>query len=270
MRAQSLTLFVGDSFFSYLIAKPLFERFGASIKQVVVSSAIRRSPKRIIRIAMRTHPAYFAYRTFVELATRFRGWFTTASVAQLAAEYGIPVVEEADSSRTDDAGLSLGIAVNFDRIIDRGTLARFSAGVINLHASKLPEGKGISPALWSFARGEPSVSLTVYRMTGGLDEGDILHQEDWDLGDGSFFQEYQRLCRAGGEVMVGVVGRILSGSVEVVGYSGPEGSYDGWPTPSMYREMRARGGRLIGILTAVRFLVGRADHALQGGQGAPD
>ncbi|MEO8133051.1 MAG: polysaccharide deacetylase family protein [Betaproteobacteria bacterium] len=49
-------------------------------------------------------------------------------------------------------------------------------GTINLHKGKLPDYRGMPPAFWEFANGEPEVGCTVHRIERGLDTGPIIAQ----------------------------------------------------------------------------------------------
>ena len=47
-------------------------------------------------------------------------------------------------------------------------------GIINVHASLLPELRGAAPIQWSIARGYEHTGVTTMRIDAGLDTGDIL------------------------------------------------------------------------------------------------
>ncbi len=51
-------------------------------------------------------------------------------------------------------------------------------GVLNVHPSALPKYRGPSPVLWAIRNGDPSMGITVHRMTERIDAGPILAQVD--------------------------------------------------------------------------------------------
>lgn len=71
-------------------------------------------------------------------------------------------------------------------------LPRF--GVLNIHPSALPKYRGPSPVLWAVRNGDPSIGITVHRMSETIDAGPVLaqtegillpeeitHQDVWEL-----------------------------------------------------------------------------------------
>jgi methionyl-tRNA formyltransferase len=71
-------------------------------------------------------------------------------------------------------------------------LPRF--GVLNVHPSALPRYRGPSPVLWAVRNGDPSIGITVHRMSETIDAGPVLaqaegiplpeeitHQDVWEL-----------------------------------------------------------------------------------------
>ena len=66
-----LVLLVNDSYFAYLIAKPIIETYSNSIQAVVFSSRIKGSFSRIWDVFKKTYGGYFIYRSLVDLITRY-------------------------------------------------------------------------------------------------------------------------------------------------------------------------------------------------------
>lgn len=75
-------------------------------------------------------------------------------------------------------------------------LPRF--GVLNIHPSALPRYRGPSPVLWAVRNGDPSIGITVHRMSETIDAGpmlaqaegiplpeEITHQDVWELIKGA-------------------------------------------------------------------------------------
>ena len=160
-------LLVNDSCFAHAIALPLFVRH--HVVGVVLSRATTGHPERLIKVLGRASWRYLAYRALVQLRRQ--------RVARVARRLGLPVFASyrlsAEHDRLRAFGAGVAVAVNLDQILKPETLTLFPLGVLNAHASRLPEDRGISPALWAFARGDSEVWVTLYRMDAGLDTGRI-------------------------------------------------------------------------------------------------
>ncbi len=232
---QSVVMFVNDSYFSALIARPVVKMLGVQISSAVFSSRTTSSPRRIWRIFRKTHWRYFVYRSLVDAVSRANRIRAKGTVRGIVGMHGIRVVDAADATAAYRAGEvpggSLGIAVNFDQVIGADLLKAYRYGVLNLHASRLPEDKGISPALWAFARGETKLWATIYRMSGQLDCGQVFAQFEIPVLPGDTgFSVYARLCSIGGERLARVAADLLGGVATIIDESREsEGTYNSWP-----------------------------------------
>ncbi len=68
--------------------------------------------------------------------------------------------------------------VAYGQILKRHLLELPPLGCVNLHASLLPRYRGAAPVQWAIARGETITGVTTMFMNEGLDEGDIIFQEE--------------------------------------------------------------------------------------------
>lgn len=81
----------------------------------------------------------------------------------------------------------LGVSLYFGYILRRPLLDIFTRGVVNLHPSLLPHGRGAYPNVWSIVDGTPA-GATLHWVDEGVDTGDIAAQravpvEAWDTGE---------------------------------------------------------------------------------------
>src|SRR6202008_1176253 len=69
---------------------------------------------------------------------------------------------------------------SFSRILSAEVLAlsRF----INVHYSPLPRYRGRANVNWAIINGEPTAAISVHMVRPGLDDGEILYQEEIDIG----------------------------------------------------------------------------------------
>jgi hypothetical protein len=211
-----IVLFVNDSYFAYLLARWVIKNFHDQIVAVVLSTKIKRSPSRILYIYRRTHWRYFVYRLTVDFASRLNTLLRKESVTALAKRHNLKIISTANVASCEELRLllpaGLGIAFNYDQILSGKLLAAFTHGVLNLHCSRLPKDRGISPLLWAFARGDSSIWSTIYRMDEGLDSGPIFHQFPIAVEPGdTACSLYKRVASHGGRELAAVVQRIQDG-----------------------------------------------------------
>ncbi len=102
-------------------------------------------------------------------------------VARTAGDLGIPVIADEDVNRPDtvrrlrDLGAGALVVIAFGQKLGEELLAASLA--INLHASLLPRYRGAAPVNWAIIRGETETGLSVIRMSGRIDAGDVLAQK---------------------------------------------------------------------------------------------
>jgi methionyl-tRNA formyltransferase len=138
----------------------------------------------------------------------------------------------------------VAVAVNFDQILRRDTLAVFPHGVINAHASKLPADRGVSPALWAFARGDNEIWVTLYRMDEGLDTGPIYIQFSVPVkSDDTAVTMYRRVCSEAGLQLADLLGEIEQR--QAVPQLGPHSVPHSWPDRSFDHLLQRTRRRLI-------------------------
>jgi methionyl-tRNA formyltransferase len=61
-------------------------------------------------------------------------------------------------------------------ILDKQTLELARDGFIGVHPSVLPKYRGGASLVWSMIKGEPEVGLSIFYLSEGLDDGDVIHQ----------------------------------------------------------------------------------------------
>lgn len=90
-------------------------------------------------------------------------------------------------------------------------------GTINLHASLLPKYRGAAPINWAVANGEVRTGATTFRIQHEIDTGDLLLQEEIDIGkDDTAGDVHDRLMVMGAALMVRTVHGLFDGSLHAV------------------------------------------------------
>ncbi len=67
---------------------------------------------------------------------------------------------------------------SYSMIIREDILAIPRFGGINIHGALLPKYRGCNPTQWSILNSETSTGVTIHEMTGGIDEGAIIAQQE--------------------------------------------------------------------------------------------
>ena len=208
-----MVLFVNDNYFSYLLARPLIENYNKDIKLIVFSLYRSSSINKIKKIYERTYLRYFLFRTFVQIATYILYCFGK-NTRYLVKKYNIPYIFSYNLKneiyiKEAINGSDIGVAINFDQIINEDILNCFKYGILNVHASKLPKDRGISPAIWAFARGDKTIWVSIYKMDKGIDTGPIYTQFNVQLYNSeSFFSVYKRICENSGIILQSIISKI--------------------------------------------------------------
>jgi folate-dependent phosphoribosylglycinamide formyltransferase PurN len=253
--------FVNDSYFAFLLAEPVLKRFHDVVSLIVMSTRNTGSPSRIRSICSKTSAQYFLYRSAVQCLSSFAGAFRGQSVVAAAKQYGIPLLRssnfKADLPSIAASGpFDVGLAFNCDQVINQPLLDLCSRGVLNVHASKLPNDAGISPVLWAFARGDSTVWSTIYRMDEGIDTGPILQQIEMPVQPGdTAFSLYEKVCARSGAALADVLTPYLHGDLEARPQErNGSRTYWSWPDGQHQRMMRASGRRFMRPKDIVRTL----------------
>lgn len=108
----------------------------------------------------------------------------------------------------------LGVVVAYGHILKPEILSVPRLGMINVHASLLPQLRGAAPIQWSILEGHPRTGVTIMQMEAGLDSGPILLQRDtpitpWETG-GSLSE---RLAEIGAEALEEAIPLLRTGQL---------------------------------------------------------
>ena len=111
----------------------------------------------------------------------------------------------------------LGVVVAYGHILKPVVLEVPRYGMINLHASLLPELRGAAPIPWSILRGDARTGVTVMQMEAGLDSGPILHHVATEIApDETGGSLSKRLAELGADALVDALALIRLGAVSPV------------------------------------------------------
>ncbi len=137
-----------------------------------------------------------------------RGNKLTPSPVKLAAmEAGIPVFQPEKIRKTGVTDLrelqpDLCITAAFGQILSKEILDIPLLGNINVHASLLPKHRGSAPIAHAIMAGDRKTGITTMMMDEGIDTGDILLQDETEIGESETCDELtKRLSLLGAETL---------------------------------------------------------------------
>lgn len=142
---------------------------------------------------------------------------------ELAALCGVPVLQP---TRLKDAAFladvaalrpDLGVVAAYGRILPDALLVLPRLGMINVHASLLPQYRGAAPVHRSVIAGDAETGVTIMRVVSELDAGPMIATVTRRIDpDETSAQVEQGLAELGARTLVEVVDRLAEGPVTEV------------------------------------------------------
>ncbi len=106
------------------------------------------------------------------------------------------------------------VIIAYGQIIPARLIEIPRLGWMNLHASLLPKYRGAAPVNWAIIHGETRTGLTTMLIDAGLDTGNILLQQQIEIGpDETAPQLAQRMAEAGAPLVVESLRRLERGEI---------------------------------------------------------
>ena len=164
---------------------------------------------------------------------------TPSPVKVTATEAGIPVFQPERIRKTgvdDLRGLKPDLCVTaaFGQILSQEILDIPPMGNINVHASLLPKHRGAAPIAYAIMNGDAKAGVTTMMMDAGIDTGDILLQNETEIGESETCGELTaRLSEIGGELLIQTIREIEAGTIKRICQNEAEKTYD----PMLSKEM---------------------------------
>ena len=158
------------------------------------------------------------------------------TIAQIAWERAIPVLEVGRLASPETlemlAALQpdvIGVAC-FPQRLPKALLALPRLGCLNVHPSLLPAYRGPAPGYWALRNGERQTGVTIHLMDEGLDSGDILLQEAFEIPQGITAAALEQQCAVLGGPLLARAARALAAGTAVWTPQDPtRASYYSWP-----------------------------------------
>jgi methionyl-tRNA formyltransferase len=139
----------------------------------------------------------------------------------LAGTYGAPVLQptrlrdEAFLRALRESAPDLGVVAAYGRILPEALLAVPRLGLINVHASLLPEYRGAAPVHRAVIDGRAETGVTIMRVVPELDAGPMMAVATRAIGPDETSVEVERaLADLGAPLLLSVVERLAAGTAE--------------------------------------------------------
>ncbi|MDD4879085.1 MAG: methionyl-tRNA formyltransferase [Candidatus Omnitrophica bacterium] len=127
----------------------------------------------------------------------------------------------------------LFVVIAYGKILSQEILSSPKIYSIGLHASLLPKYRGASPINWAILNGEEKTGVTVFKLSGKMDAGEIIMQKDVDILDSDNAETLsEKLSNLGANLLVKAVDSIEEGKAALTGQDEPLVTF----TPKLRKE----------------------------------
>ncbi len=148
---------------------------------------------------------------------------TPSPVKAAALRHGLPVwqperIRHADSvAHLRNLAPEAMVIVGYGQIIPQSVIDIAPLGIVNVHASLLPELRGAAPIQWSIVRGYERTGVTTMRIDAGLDTGDIALKWETPVDPDETAPELSpRLAAAGANLLLETLAGLSDGTIRPV------------------------------------------------------
>jgi len=197
---------------------PRIAVFGSSSISVPVFDAVRRRFHVVLAVVS-------------EESRIRRGKLLVNPVEEWAQSYSIPVLNGAQipgevlTKRLVDDAVDILFLLSYGRLLPQALLDAPRIASINLHPSLLPWYRGAAPIERQIMDGCTQSAVSIIRMNGLLDRGEILAQEPFPIVDSDYHTDVEAsIIRVGAPLVLRVLEQLSHGSATTLSQIG-EGSY---------------------------------------------
>ena len=144
---------------------------------------------------------------------------TPTAVKALALQHSLPVYTpdslkgEEFSALLKEIDPDLIAVVAYGKILPKSVLDYPKFGCINVHVSLLPKYRGAAPMQRAIIDGEKETGVTIMHMAEGVDTGDIITSEAFEIGAEDDFEAiHDRSAEVGAKLLVKTVKALEDGT----------------------------------------------------------
>lgn len=157
---------------------------------------------------------------------------TSSPVKKKAVEMGLVVREPSSLKKGDfiewlkSVSPDIIVLASYGKILPKAVLDVPRLGCLNIHPSLLPRHRGATPVEAAIMAGDKKTGVTLFFMDEGCDTGDILIQEETDIGEEETgYDLSMRLARIGAEMLERALPEIERGNFKRHQQDKEAGSY---------------------------------------------
>lgn len=99
-------------------------------------------------------------------------------VDKLAKRHNLKVFYYPDFDQSLITKNTLGLCASFDHLIPTEIINLFGGNLFNLHPSLLPQYRNVSPVQYALALGDTVTGITLFRISAGIDNGEVISQAE--------------------------------------------------------------------------------------------
>lgn len=102
-----------------------------------------------------------------------------ADFLALSDRHGVDVevlAKHSDLVSLIGSGTQAVLVCGYYRLLSEELLGQPEKGIIGIHNSLLPKYRGGAPLVWSMINGDEQVGSSLFRLSGGVDDGPVFHQ----------------------------------------------------------------------------------------------
>jgi methionyl-tRNA formyltransferase len=141
-------------------------------------------------------------------------------VKEAALRLGVPVYQPERIKRPESVAYLRSLApdamvvVGYGQIIPQSIIDIPPLGILNVHASLLPQYRGAGPIQWAIVNGETTTGVTILQIDAGLDTGPMLLKAETEIGSDETAPELgRRLSVIGADLLVEALDALAAGRI---------------------------------------------------------
>jgi methionyl-tRNA formyltransferase len=139
----------------------------------------------------------------------------------LAQKFGLPIFQPEKVKDQSFIELikklnpEMVVLVAFGQILPQEIIDHPPMQCLNIHPSLLPKYRGAAPLNWPIIRGETKTGVTIMLMDEGMDSGDILLQQETNIGAAETYGElHNRLAELGATLLIKTIEQVVAGTAQ--------------------------------------------------------
>lgn len=157
---------------------------------------------------------------------------TPPDVKVCAEKLNIPVYQPEKLRNSDSFDIiskmnpDVIVVVAYGQILPENILNIPKYGCINIHGSLLPKYRGAAPIQWAVLNGDKKTGVTTMYMEKGLDTGDILLVDEYEIDiNDTAGDVFNKLAEMGGELILKTLDKAEKGELTPIKQDDSQSSY---------------------------------------------